>query len=105
MLGGGLGVFPDRAEGANRKTEVRGRKSDVRSPASGLRLMSAVQEFNERFGFHFTEPVDEHALKVMAGFARESGALDLAEKLESLQAASRRCESVAEHNAFPGGRW
>lgn len=69
--------------------------------------MTAIEQFNDVFGFHFREPVDGHTLGVMIGFARESGAVEIA---EALAREAGGCEDVpvatlAEHNAFPGGRW
>lgn len=106
----------------------RGGPVVVAGPGDEGETMTAVEQFNELFRFHFGEPVDAHTRGVMIGFARDSGRADVAERLaaEAAGEIAPRCspreitgaanspdeaqtisrgESVTEHNAFPGGRW
>lgn len=74
-------------------------------------IMNAIEQFNEVFGFHFREPVDEHTRRVMIDFARESGRGDIADRLQAEAGAGGEgatATTLAESRpggTFPGGRW
>lgn len=71
--------------------------------------MSVVAEFNQEFGFSFREPLWPEHLVTMADYAELRGRTALAARLlEAAGAArgdARPTVNVAQHNAFPKGRW